>query len=172
MSSAERTLLFAYGSNLSVRRLRARTPSARPWCVARLAGHALRFHKRGADGSGKADAFRTGRREDLVWGAVYSVLTAELPALDRAERGYDAMLLDVATRMGLIVPARVYLARHSTIDPTLRPFRWYHRYVREGARRHGLPPDHVARIARVRSIPDPDRERAERHRLTALPATP
>ena len=40
---------FAYGSNMSVARLRMRTPSARKVGLFRLASHDLRFHKRGAD---------------------------------------------------------------------------------------------------------------------------
>lgn len=150
MSAAARTFVFAYGSNLSTRRLRARTPSARPHCVARLAGHTLRFHKRGADGSGKADAFHTGRTDDEVWGAVYSMRAAELRTLDAIEGGYDALELKVITPVGLVVPARVYRATASTIDATLRPFRWYLAHVRRGARRHGLPAAYIEGIRRVR----------------------
>lgn len=51
-------LYFAYGSNMSSARLRARVPSCRPIGIAFLPGHELRFHKRSKDGSGKCDAFQ------------------------------------------------------------------------------------------------------------------
>jgi hypothetical protein len=53
-------LYFAYGSNMSVSRLVARTPSAQPLGRCALRGHQLRFHKVGGDGSAKCDAFHTG----------------------------------------------------------------------------------------------------------------
>ena len=48
-------LYFAYGSNMSSVRLRARVNSAQPLGVARLPGHRLRWHMHSLDGSGKCD---------------------------------------------------------------------------------------------------------------------
>jgi hypothetical protein len=47
---------FAYGSNMSLRRLRTRVPSAVKLGNATLFGHQLKFHKRSQDGSAKCDA--------------------------------------------------------------------------------------------------------------------
>ena len=47
-------LYFAYGSNLSSPRLRARVPSARPEGVARLEGQRLALDKPGRDGTARS----------------------------------------------------------------------------------------------------------------------
>ena len=52
-------LYFAYGSNMLTARLRERMPSCKPLGIAKLPGHALRFHKRSKDQSGKCNAFAT-----------------------------------------------------------------------------------------------------------------
>ena len=77
--------VLAYGSNLLLARMRGRAPSAEPVTTVRLPGYALRFHKRGRDGSGKADAFFTGRGQDVVCGVVYELSPADKVALDLAE---------------------------------------------------------------------------------------
>jgi hypothetical protein len=53
----EPVVYFAYGSNMSTARLRERMPSCKPLGTATLPGHALRFHKRSTDKSGKCNAF-------------------------------------------------------------------------------------------------------------------
>ena len=73
--------VFAYGSNLCVERILARVRSTRVLTVARLEGHALRFHKRGRDGSAKADAWSSGDPRDVVWGVVYELATADKATL-------------------------------------------------------------------------------------------
>lgn len=151
--------VFAYGSNLSTRRLRRRTPSAQPVGRASLPAHVLRFHKRGRDGSAKADAFLTGDAADVVHGVLYDVDIAELPVLDRAEGGYGADPLTVLHDHASVA-ARVYRALPAWIDESIRPFDWYVRYVLEGAREHGLPTAWIRAIERVASIRDPDAARA------------
>jgi gamma-glutamylcyclotransferase len=163
MTGADTFLNFAYGSNLLVERLRARTPSARPVTVATLSGHALRWHKRGMDGSAKCDAAPTGADEDVVWGVVFRIARAEKPRLDSAEglgRGYreDAVIV---TAGATTLRALSYLA--TDVDPALQPFHWYKAYVLAGARQHGLPEAYVERILAVPSIPDPDPRRAAQH---------
>lgn len=152
--------VFAYGSNLSTRRLRARTPSARALCVAALAGYALRFHKRGADGSAKADAFRTGDAEDRVWGVVWEVAADELPALSEVEAGYDLCEVELRTRDGARLRAHTYCANAAAIDAGCVAFDWYVEYIREGVLEHGLPADCVRALEGVPRVPDPIRERA------------
>lgn len=154
--------VFAYGSNLCVERIRARIRSARVLTVARLEGHALRFHKRGRDGSAKADAWSSGDPHDAVWGVVYELGRADKAALDRIE-GVDHGYLDrevrLVTMSGDAVVAGVYEAQPSHVDPTLVPFTWYRDFVLHGAVQHGLPADYLAGIRAVEAIEDPDRER-------------
>ena len=76
---------FAYGSNMSIARLRSRVPSARSLGCCRLEEHDLRFHKAGRDGSAKCDALHTGRKQDLVHGVLFRIDALERPALDMAE---------------------------------------------------------------------------------------
>jgi gamma-glutamylcyclotransferase len=154
--------VFAYGSNLCVERMRARVRSARVLTVANLAGHALRFHKRGRDGSAKADAWLSGDPHDAVWGVVYELAMADKAALDRIE-GVDAGYLDrevrLVTMSGDAVVARLYKAQPSHVDPTLAPFTWYRDFVLHGAVHHRLPADYLAGIREVEAVEDPDRER-------------
>lgn len=66
-------------------RLRARVSSAEVVCVARLARHALRFHKKSIDGSSKADALETNSGTDEVLGVVFEIDPAQKRLLDAAE---------------------------------------------------------------------------------------
>jgi hypothetical protein len=161
---------FAYGSNLYPFRLAERTPSCRIIGAARLVGHQLRFHKRSNvpdDGSGKCDAFATGRDEDAVYGAVYRIPLSELPALDAAEgngRGYERVTARVEVRRtGTPMAAQLYVAQAAWIEPALAPYDWYLELVVNGARHHGLPHGYLRRLARIRTIADPDTRRAARH---------
>lgn len=161
--------IFAYGSNMCTARLRARVSSARPVGVAWLAGHALRFHKRGwRDGSGKGDAFATRANGARVWGVVFRIDPAQKADLDSVEglgRGYEEARLRVTGRDGRIHHAWLYRAHASAVDAAAVPFRWYHELVLAGAREHGLPGHYIRRhIAGHPVRPDPDPDRADRHR--------
>ena len=146
-------LYFAYGSNMSTARLTARTPSARVVGRGRLAGHALRWHKRGRDGSGKCDVVVAGPGSagSVAWGVLYRIDCAEKGDLDRIEGlgvGYDEYEVVVSTDAGE-VPARTYRARPGAVDPSLRPRRWYKAHVLAGAREHGLPLPYIEMIEGV-----------------------
>jgi gamma-glutamylcyclotransferase (GGCT)/AIG2-like uncharacterized protein YtfP len=153
---------FAYGSNMSIRRLQQRVPGARALGPARLQGHQLRWHKVGRDGSGKCDAFFTGRMADAIHGVLYHVDPAGKSVLDRVEglgAGYDEK------RVALLhgeraLEAVTYVATH--IDGRLDPFDWYHHHVLVGAREAGLPSFYLSEIERVAAIADPDRDRYAR----------
>jgi hypothetical protein len=148
---------FAYGSNMSMPRIRARVPSARPLGVFALPGHELRFHKIGRDGSAKCDAFFTGRETDAVHGVVFEIAAGEIDALDRAEdlgRGYRRRTVTVFDPTEGRIEAFAYFA--IAVDQRLRPFTWYKQHVLAGARSAGLRPRYVHRIEGVESIRDPD----------------
>ena len=127
-------LYFAYGSNLWPARMRERVPGAEAQGPARLAGFRLCLDKRGADGSGKANL-----REDAsqsVWGVLYRFDSSDWPRLDRFERGYDRIAVEVLWR-GAPCAAETYLSHRLTPDPV--PVASYKRLLVEGARAHGLP---------------------------------
>jgi gamma-glutamylcyclotransferase (GGCT)/AIG2-like uncharacterized protein YtfP len=158
-------LYFAYGSNMSGRRLQQRVPSARVHGTALLVAHRLVFHKAGRDGSAKCDAAPSAGINDRVIGVIYRMDPRHKPLLDAAEgldQGYAQKTVTLRTSDGLISQAFTYYATH--VDPQLKPFSWYKEHVLRGAREHALPEPYVASIAAIVAVEDPD---ATRH-LTEL----
>jgi len=156
-------LYFAYGSNLHPVRLTERAPSSCLVGVAELPKHTLRFHKRGACGSGKCNALHTGDSSDRVLGAVYEIDPEEKNDLDRYEgNGYAVKRLSVTVNGGLL-DVFAYVAIKSYIDDGLSPFHWYKELVVAGARYHGFPPDYHEFLSDIGAIADPMADRHERH---------
>lgn len=151
---------FAYGSNMSTLRLRARVPSAHVIGVAVLKRHRLCWHKVSKkDGSGKCDAATTDAEGEVVHGVLYEIARAEKLKLDKAEglgAGYDEKEVIVECQ-GLPVRARMYYATNT--DPSLKPWSWYKAHVVAGAREHGLPAAYLAVIEGVEAAQDPDAKR-------------
>lgn len=115
-------MYFAYGSNMSLQRIKYRLPNSQFWGVAALPHFQLRFHKKGIDGSAKADALFTGRAEDQVLGALYQLSDSELAYLDSVEDcgvGYERKEVEVWVE-GEKYSAWTYCALH--IDRSLKPF--------------------------------------------------
>jgi hypothetical protein len=154
-------LYFAYGSNMSFRRLRQRAASARRVTVATLLGHELRFHKVGQDGSGKCDAYETGDERDAVIGVVFDIDDPDKSMLDAAEglgHGYGEKNVGLLTPADKRLEALTYYAL--AVDPVLRPFDWYKQHVLNGAAEAGLPGEYIQyAIHGVESISDHDRMR-------------
>ncbi|MFQ5598558.1 MAG: gamma-glutamylcyclotransferase family protein [Nitrospiria bacterium] len=153
-------LYFAYGSNMSIKRLCARAPSARFVTVAKLSKHILKFHKAGQDGSGKCDAFETGDMDDFIMGVVFEIDASEKPVLDRKEglgQGYEVKDVVVTSRQGASLEAFTYTA--TNIRWSLKPYHWYKAHVLRGAEENGLPESYIQEIARIASDADPKPER-------------
>jgi cation transport regulator ChaC len=137
-----RILYFAYGSNLSSARLRARLVDVRPAGPARLADHRLALNKRGHDGSAKANILsHTG---ESVWGVLYELPHAHMEDLDRFEGGYERAFVEVERREGDLVEAVTY--RSTLLVEDWLPFDWYHAHLVAGAHEHGLPPEWIAHL--------------------------
>jgi gamma-glutamylcyclotransferase (GGCT)/AIG2-like uncharacterized protein YtfP len=156
-------LYFAYGSNMSLRRLQARVPSAQKLCRAKLPFHQLRFHKQSHhDGSAKCDAFFTGALTDNVEGVVYLFDEAEQPQLDSVEgvsHGYEIKQVSLVTLDGELV-AYTYIA--TDINNTLRPFDWYMHHVLVGAKENQLPRHYVDEILAIPVMEDTNESRRQR----------
>lgn len=117
-------LYLAYGPNMSTARLKKRRLAPEPRGTASLQGHAIRFHKRSTDGSGKADAHFTGEAGDVVHGVLFELSEADLVRLDAIEGdGYSREERAVQRPDGTSAKASVYLARPEYIDHALRPGR-------------------------------------------------
>lgn len=154
---------FAYGSNMSTRRILARVSLVSVYGRATLSHHRLQFHKRGRDGSGKCDAFETGNLDDLVCGVLYELPLGAKSELDRHEglgNGYEQKEVEILTESGQVLTALTYYATH--IQPGLAPYHWYKHHVLAGAREHGLPELYIRAIAAIPSCADPREERYRR----------
>ena len=153
-------LYLAYGSNMLPRRIELRLGPCASVGVARLPGYALRFHKRGRDGSGKCDAFLTGDPADVLYGVIYALSVTQRAMLDELEgTGYGSREVRVETRAGPL-SAYAYVARPGHTDSELRPFHWYKSIVEAGARAHGLPAPYIDDIVATSARVDPDVERS------------
>lgn len=152
---------FAYGSNMSSTRLRARVPSARVIGRGELHGHLLVWHKVSIDGSGKCDVVSSDAPNAAVHGVVYAIDRSEKTALDRAEglgKGYDERQVTVDVN-GTPFFATMYYATRK--DPSLKPYSWYKAHVLFGAAEHELPAAYVAALAAIETLQDPDAKRHE-----------
>lgn len=132
-------LYFAYGSNMSSDRLRARLPGARSLGRAWLENKRLVCNKPSKDGSGKAnlvDAVGV-----VVWGVLYEIGDDDWRALDRYEPDYSRFPCEVNLDGGERRAAQVYV--WTGRGPDIPLLHWYRRHLLEGAREHGLPPSHI-----------------------------
>ncbi|MEM0953386.1 MAG: gamma-glutamylcyclotransferase family protein [Pseudomonadota bacterium] len=149
-------LYFAYGSNMSSRRLQQRILTVRSLGTAILHGHQLRFHKMGSDGSGKCDAYCTDVYDDVIHGVLFEIDDAGKATLDGIEGlgfGYDDKEVEVL-HGGSEVRAVTYIA--TRIDEKRQPFAWYHQHVVVGAQEAELPEAYLRNILDVTVIDDPD----------------
>jgi cation transport regulator ChaC len=151
---------FAYGSNMSVKRITARVPSACVIDTATLRGHRLGFRKVGKDGSAKCDVEQTGESGNIVIGVIFKLPLADKQILDRIEglgNGYKQKHVTVHTNKGSSVTALTYYA--TDINVSLSPYHWYKEHVLAGACEHRLPDDYIRMIKSVSAIHDPDPDR-------------
>lgn len=157
-------LYFAYGSNLSQARLRARAASARRIGTYYLPEHDLRFHKRGTDGSGKCDAYYTGSEADRVYGSLFTLTLADKSALDAVEglgAGYNEKTVTIHADSAQSEQAVTYVA--TDIRENLQPYSWYWHHVSVGAHEAALPDGYIARkILSVNSVQDSNNTRHDR----------
>ena len=144
------SLYFAYGSNLSTARMRARVASARSRGAARLPGFRLTLDKRSRDGSGKANLRPD--PDQAVFGVLYALASIHWPDLDACEPGYRRVPVRVELR-GRQVEAFTYLSRDWTPSPVA--YDWYKALIVDGAAEHGLPRAWRQRLATLPARPDP-----------------
>ena len=131
---------FSYGSNMSHQRLEYRISDFSVIGVFRLDEHDLRFHKISTkDGSGKCDAFFTGKEDDFVLGVLYEIEEKDRVKLGMIEGlgyGYDEKSISVVSDDGLEVKALTYIA--TNINAAKSPYTWYLKHVLEGAKSANL----------------------------------
>ncbi len=154
---------FAFGSNLSSRRLFERVPGATLGGIAALHGSLLCWRKDGQDLSAKCDIEFTGDYRHVVYGVIYRMTPEERLRLDAFEgegRGYRRRDIRVVNTDGKRIDAFAYLALE--IDHQVQPYHWYKEHVLRGALEHGLPQDYIESIRATPSIDDHDESRHRR----------
>ena len=133
-------LYFAYGSNMDRAGMAARCPASKPIGIARLAGHRFFIAR-----EGWASVARDPRR--TVWGVLWDLALADMPALDRyelvASRLYVKMSQAVLGERG---PKRalIYVARSTA--PGL-PRTGYLETVVAAGEQAGLPAAYLKELA-------------------------
>jgi cation transport regulator ChaC len=138
---------FAYGSNLWIDQMAARTGPIgqgenRPR-VARLPDHRLVFNMQGDDGQVFANVVRPG---DGVFGVIYRCDPAALDKLDAFEQGYERRRILVKDEGGVTVEAVAYVAKADRVTCGGKPSAEYLERVVRGARQHCLPEAYVREI--------------------------
>ena len=165
-------LYFAYGSNMSERRLKVekRAPSAKVIGTGVLNNHCLTFHKRSEDGSGKCTIECS--ESDKVYGVLFKINEDEECCLDKAEGacgngGYKKVTRKIEIRdskckeykCGGTVCAKTYQAIPVSINRKLKPYSWYKQHVLVGAIEQKLPPCYIDYLIRVDADKDCDKKR-------------
>ena len=138
-------LYFAYGSNMDTAAMAARCPRSAPAGLARLPRHRFTLMRQGY-----ATVERDPRRD--VWGLLWTLALADIPALDRWEevsRGLYAKTTQPVVRAGgAAVRALVYVAGPG--DGAGAPAaRAYGDGVVEAARAIGLSAAYVGDLERI-----------------------
>ncbi|KZN53185.1 hypothetical protein N474_21925 [Pseudoalteromonas luteoviolacea CPMOR-2] len=152
---------FAYGSNLSTKRLFSRLPQAQHVGVAELFGHVLTFAMLSKDGSAKCDIKPEASDFGKVLGVIYQLSETELSQLDCIEgERYDRVAKQVKLQSGQQITAYCYIA--NTFHSGEAPFSWYKQHVLYGAKEHNFPCNYINHIKNQTSTQDPDIRREKR----------
>ncbi len=153
-------LYFAYGSNMLTEWLTSpdRCPSAKPIGVATADDHRLEFTKRSIDKSAKANLVSEAGTHTP--GIVFEIAECERSFLDEAEgfksdkphdpgryRRDDVFQIRMA-KGDSIATATTYLANKP--EDGLKPYDWYLWLLIAGAVQHGLDPNHIKMLKRVK----------------------
>ncbi len=151
-------LIFSYGSNMLLQKLKINVPSARKISNARLKEYRFAFNKVSRkDGSAKGNILWTGNETDNVWGVVFEIDDRDKKALDREEglgKGYSEIAVSVTTAKNETIEALVYIADKEATQHDLLSFDWYRDMVVMGARQNSLPESFINDLEKLPFIRD------------------
>ena len=166
-------IYFAYGSNMSERRLRKRVPSAKVIGTGILNNHCLTFHKGSTGESGKCTIEWS--ESDKVYGVLFKINKDEECKLDKAEgkvkddckKGYKKITVKIEiwdskcskNAGGAPIFAKTYQATPVSINRKLKPYSWYKQHVLVGAIEQKLPPCYIDYLIRVDADKDCHKKR-------------
>ena len=161
-AAIEIVIIFSFGSNMSLNRLRKRTPSAEKFDIGYIEGYEFKCNKISRDGSGKANIVKGSMLESNVWGVLYTIKDSEKIDLDRVEGlgfGYHEDNLQIKSNNNSIVQAQVYIADEEVCDDNLKPYDWYKAYIINGAKNNKLPHEYLKLLENLPIQIDKDEER-------------
>ncbi len=136
-------LYFAYGSNLSSARLRARVGPITLRGTAVLPTHEHRFSKPGLDGTGKGNISPHTHRS--VHGVLYELSPDQLSVLTTFEGGYRRVTLSVLTTADVTPRSAVTFVALSPGNAPA-PSQAYLDHYRDGFLEHALPTDYARAV--------------------------
>lgn len=148
----QETVVFAYGSNLDDKQMRARCASARVVSVAVLPNHALAFGGFSQRWGG-AVASVVRQPGERVEGLLYRITARDLRELDRHEGhpfAYERSLKYVKDEQGRRRRAQVYIQPEDTFEPWL-PQTAYFRVLLNAYGRLGFDIERLAAAVGVES---------------------
>jgi gamma-glutamylcyclotransferase len=141
---------FAYGSNLSIDQMIARTGPIRQGAgrprVAQLPNYRLVFNMQGEDGQAFANVMSPGKG---VHGIVYSCSSEALIKMDAFEKGYRRGPVRVVLENGSELDAVTYFAEAANVAYGLEPRADYLQKILRGARQHGFPEIFIQEIEAI-----------------------
>lgn len=144
MSKKSSLIYFAYGSNMSTKRLCERIPDARSIGIAVLKDYEFMCNKKSKDGSSKGNIAPL--KDAFTWGVIFELPDTAITILDKAEGGYTRNTVTVLVG-GKEMECETYISQEITTE---QPYDWYLNYIIEGAREHGLPEDYVLSLSRIK----------------------
>jgi gamma-glutamylcyclotransferase (GGCT)/AIG2-like uncharacterized protein YtfP len=158
-------LYFAYGSNMDWTRMRERCARAQFLFKALLPEHQLEFTRFSRTNKcGTADL--TPAPGKSIWGVVYHIEAQDGEELDKKEgvpiNAYRRQSVAVQTEGD---PARKVEAFTYVVctkeSPRPKPGKTYLQHLLDGARHWQLPPDYIAKLQAVETLPLTEKEQAE-----------
>ena len=132
----EKTLYFAYGSNINLDQMAYRCPAAQVVGPVELDGYELLFRRGGF-------ATIAPKEGETVVGLLWSITPECERSLDRYEgypRFYDKQMVTVWDSEGRSLPVMAYVMGERFREPML-PTPAYYNGIQEGYRQNGLPLD-------------------------------
>ena len=128
-----------------------------------LKNYSINFNKVSNDGSGKCDDKYTSDPDNIVYGVVYDIPSADKPLLERKEGlgyGYVEKYVSIELMDRKIINAFTYLA--TSKDPSVKPYDWYKEHVVRGAMENNLPEEYIKDIESHEANQDDDEERSNK----------
>lgn len=139
----EKAKYFAYGSNMSLKRINKRISSVDLVGVGKLKDYEFICNKRSIDGSAKANIeFNQG---SYVWGVIFELNKSELYLLDKIEGGYKRKEVTIKMSNDKI---SVYTYISENIKEDMRVLQDYKDIIIKGAKENDLPKKYINKLER------------------------